>query len=32
MNDLVAGTLDIMCEQTATAIPQIEGGSVVRWQ
>lgn len=29
MNDLVAGTLDIMCEQTATAIPQIEGGSVV---
>lgn len=28
MNDLVAGTLDIMCEQTATAIPQIEGGAV----
>lgn len=29
MNDLVGGTLDIMCEQTATALPQVQGGSVV---
>lgn len=28
MNDLVGGTLDIMCEQTATALPQVQGGSV----
>ncbi|MDX2203104.1 MAG: tripartite tricarboxylate transporter substrate-binding protein [Hyphomicrobiaceae bacterium] len=29
MNDLVGGTLDIMCEQTATALPQVQGGSIV---
>ena len=28
MNDLLAGTLDLMCEQSTTAIPQIEGGKV----
>ncbi len=28
MNDLVAGQIDFMCDQTVTMIPQIKGGSV----
>jgi tripartite-type tricarboxylate transporter receptor subunit TctC len=28
MNDLVAGQIDFMCDQTVTMIPQIRGGSV----
>jgi tripartite-type tricarboxylate transporter receptor subunit TctC len=29
MNDMLAGQLDIMCEQSTTAIPQIQGQKVV---
>jgi len=28
MNDLVAGQVDVLCDQTTNAIPQIEGGKV----
>jgi tripartite-type tricarboxylate transporter receptor subunit TctC len=28
MNDLVAGQIDFMCDQTVTMIPQIRGGTV----
>jgi tripartite-type tricarboxylate transporter receptor subunit TctC len=28
MNDLVAGQVDVLCDQTTTAIPQIEGGKI----
>jgi tripartite-type tricarboxylate transporter receptor subunit TctC len=31
MNDLVAGTLDIICDQSTTAIPQVQAGSVVAY-
>jgi tripartite-type tricarboxylate transporter receptor subunit TctC len=29
MNDLIGGTLDIICDQSSTAIPQIQAGNVV---
>ena len=29
MNDVLAGTLDVMCEQSTSAIPQIAGGAVI---
>ncbi|SMO97531.1 tripartite tricarboxylate transporter substrate-binding protein [Paracoccus laeviglucosivorans] len=28
MNDLMAGTIDVMCDQSTTSIPQIQGGTV----
>src|SRR5262249_116615 len=28
MNDLVAGQIDFMCDQTVTMIPQVKGGTV----
>ncbi|WP_460449471.1 tripartite tricarboxylate transporter substrate-binding protein [Alsobacter sp. SYSU BS001988] len=28
MNDLVAGQVDVLCDQTTNAIPQIEGGKI----
>ena len=28
MNDLVGGQVDILCDQTTNAIPQIEGGKI----
>lgn len=28
MNDLMAGSIDVMCDQSTTAIPQLEGGTV----
>lgn len=28
MNDLMGGTIDLLCDQTTTAIPQIQGGTV----
>ena len=31
MNDLVAGTLDIICDQSTTAIPQVQAASVVAY-
>jgi len=31
MNDLVGGTLDIICDQSTTAIPQVRAGSVVAY-
>jgi tripartite-type tricarboxylate transporter receptor subunit TctC len=29
MNDLVAGQVDLLCDQSTTAVPQIEGGTVL---
>jgi tripartite-type tricarboxylate transporter receptor subunit TctC len=28
MNDIVAGQVDLLCDQSTTAVPQIEGGTV----
>ncbi|WP_062562949.1 tripartite tricarboxylate transporter substrate-binding protein [Paracoccus aminovorans] len=28
MNDLMAGAIDVMCDQSTTSIPQLEGGTV----
>ena len=28
MNDLVAGQIDVLCDQATTAVPQIQGGTV----
>ncbi|KAA2235730.1 tripartite tricarboxylate transporter substrate-binding protein [Salinarimonas soli] len=29
MNDLVGGQVDVLCDQSTTAVPQIEGGAVI---
>jgi tripartite-type tricarboxylate transporter receptor subunit TctC len=29
MNDLVGGQIDLLCDQSTTAVPQIEGGAVI---
>ena len=29
MNDIVAGQVDLLCDQSTTAVPQIEGGTVL---
>lgn len=31
MNDIVAGQVDLLCDQSTTAVPQIEGGTVVAY-
>jgi tripartite-type tricarboxylate transporter receptor subunit TctC len=29
MNDIIAGQVDLVCDQSTTAVPQIEGGTVI---
>ena len=29
MNDIIAGQVDLLCDQSTTAVPQIEGGTVI---